>query len=179
MARYFYKLMAYKDEYEVARLHSDPAFAAKIAAQFEGDYKLNFHLAPPLFSRIDPKTGKPAKIRFGSWMMPAFRFLARLRWLRGTALDPFGYSEERASERALVIQYEKVVDELLVGLSASNYGLAIEIARFPEGIRGYGHVKERHMTQAQASLASKLEYFRSGKTGLANNLTSNKDTLLA
>jgi indolepyruvate ferredoxin oxidoreductase len=121
VARYYFKLLAIKDEYEVARLHSDPAFRQKIAAMFEGNYKLNFHLAPPLLAKADPLTGRPRKKRYGPWMMSAFGVLAKLRRLRGTAFDVFGRTEERRTERALVAEYEQLVDELgrEVGLSRS------------------------------------------------------------
>ncbi len=149
VARYYFKLLAYKDEYEVARLHSDPAFVAGIAEKFEGDYKLNFHLAPPLLSRVDPKTGRPVKKRYGPSMMSTFGLLAKFRFLRGTPLDPFSYTEERRTERGLIRQYERNVDQLLAGLDAGNLALAVEIASVPERIRGYGPVKARHLEQAR------------------------------
>jgi len=127
---------------------------------FEGDYKLNFHLAPPLLARPDPGTGEPRKIRFGPWMMTAFGVLARLRGLRGTALDIFGRTEERRTERALIVEYEKLVDELLGRLGADNHALAIELAGIPEEIRGYGHVKARHLEQARAKQVELLARFR-------------------
>jgi indolepyruvate ferredoxin oxidoreductase len=136
-----FRLMAYKDEYEVARLHSDPQFLANIAGQFEGDYRLEFNLAPPLLARRDPTTGKPLKRRFGGWMLPVFRGLAALRGVRGTLFDPFGYSRERRLERELIERYRRTIDGLLVELDDENLALAVEIARLPETIRGYGHVK--------------------------------------
>ncbi len=178
VARYFYKLMAYKDEYEVARLHADPAFTARIAAQFEGDYQLKFHLAPPLISRIDAKTGKPRKIEFGPWMMSAFKLLSKMRWLRGSVFDPFGYTHERGGERRLVVQYETVINDLLAALSVENHGLAVEIARFPEAIRGYGHVKDRHLSQAQESLARNLAAFRAGQFSIPNAAKVDKAALI-
>jgi indolepyruvate ferredoxin oxidoreductase len=164
VARYFFKLMAYKDEYEVARLHSDPAFRAKIDAQFEGvggqPFKLNFHLAPPLLARRDAATGEPKKIVFGPWMMGAFGLLAKLKFLRGSALDPFGKTHERRTERALIGEYEALVDELLAKLNADNHTLAIELASLPEEIRGYGHVKERHLAAAREKWATLLAKYR-------------------
>jgi indolepyruvate ferredoxin oxidoreductase len=159
VARYYFKLLAIKDEYEVARLHSDPAFREKVAAMFDGDYKLNFHLAPPLLAKPDPVTGKPTKMRFGPWMMGAFGALARLRFLRGTALDVFGYTEERRMERALIGEYEKLIDELLGKLAADSHAVAIELASLPEEIRGYGHVKARHLQEARAKQADLLARF--------------------
>jgi indolepyruvate ferredoxin oxidoreductase len=164
VARYLFKLMAYKDEYEVARLHSDPAFRAKIAAQFEGvggkDYQLNFYLAPPLLARVDPNTGHPKKMRFGPWMMSAFALLAKFKFLRGSAFDVFGYTEERKTERALIGEYEKLVDELLGKLSADNHALAVQLASVPEDIRGYGHVKARHLAATRDKQAALLAKFR-------------------
>jgi indolepyruvate ferredoxin oxidoreductase len=160
VARYYFKLLAYKDEYEVARLHSDPAFRQRIAAMFEGDYKLKFHLAPPFLNKPDPASGIARKSEFGPWMMTAFRVLARLKRLRGTALDPFGYSEERRTERRLIADYEAVVDELLARLDRSNRALAVEIASIPEHIRGYGHVKRRHLSEARKKEAELLAAFR-------------------
>jgi len=160
VARYYFKLLAIKDEYEVARLHSDPAFRDRIAAMFEGDYKLNFHLAPPLLAKPDPVTGKPKKMRLGPWMMGAFGVLAKLKFLRSTALDIFGYSEERRTERALIGEYEQLVDELLGKLAADNHSVAVELASIPEDIRGYGHVKAQHLEKARARQAELLARFR-------------------
>ncbi len=160
VARGYFKLLAYKDEYEVARLHADPAFRAKIAAQFEGDYKLNFHLAPPLLAKPDPVTGRPAKMRFGPWMMSVFRLLAPLKFLRGTALDPFGRTAERRAERALIGEYEQLIDELLGRLSADNHALAVALASLPEEIRGYGHIKEQNLKTARGKWSDLLAKFR-------------------
>ncbi|MET0509699.1 MAG: indolepyruvate ferredoxin oxidoreductase family protein [Burkholderiaceae bacterium] len=160
VARYYFKLLAYKDEYEVARLHSDPAFRASIAAQFEGDFHLNFYLAPPLATRIDPRIGRPVKKRYGPGMMTAFGWLARMKILRGTPFDPFGYTRERSTERGLIRQYERTVDQLLDKLDAGNLELAVEIASVPDKIRGYGHVKERHLEQARAHEEGLLRRWR-------------------
>jgi indolepyruvate ferredoxin oxidoreductase len=149
VARYLFKLMAYKDEYEVARLHTDAAFTMKIESMFEGDYKVVHHLAPPLLARRNAK-GELVKRPFGPWMRSAFGVLARLKGLRGTAFDPFGRTEERRTERALIEQYRRCIDELLrTGLTAERLPLAIDIARIPEDIRGYGHVKMRHLAAAR------------------------------
>jgi indolepyruvate ferredoxin oxidoreductase len=159
VARYFFKLMAYKDEYEVARLHSDPAFRQKLEAQFEGPFKLRFHLAPPLLAKRDPATGELRKAEYGPWVMSAFKVLARLRFLRGTALDVFGYTQERRTERALIGEYEAAIAELLARLELGNHGLAVRIASIPEEIRGYGHVKERHLEAARSKQAELRSQF--------------------
>ena len=158
VARYLYKLMAYKDEYEVARLYTDAAFKEKIAGMFEGGITLKFHLAPPLLARRD-KDGHLVKQEFGPWMMKAFGVLARLKGLRGTALDIFGYTAERRMERALVKEYRDTVAGLLPRLTADNLAQAVAIASIPEGIRGYGHVKERHLKAAKQKEASLLASF--------------------
>jgi indolepyruvate ferredoxin oxidoreductase len=150
VARYLFKLMAYKDEYEVARLHTDPKFVAKIAAQFEGDYKLVHHLAPPLVSKTNAQ-GEAQKRQFGTWIRPVFGVLAKLKGLRGGTFDVFGYSQERRTERALIGEYRASIDALLAkGLTPERLSLAVDIARIPEDIRGYGHVKERHLLAARA-----------------------------
>ncbi len=150
VARYLFKVMAYKDEYEVARLHSDTKFAEKIASQFEGDYKIVHHLAPPLFAKKNDK-GELVKQQMGGWIRPAFGLLAKLKGLRGTALDIFGYTAERKMERQLIQDYRASIEQLLSkGLTAERLALATDIARIPEDIRGYGHVKERHVHAARA-----------------------------
>ena len=159
VARYLFKLMAYKDEYEVARLHTDRSFHAKIASQFEGDYKLRYHLAPPLIAKRNEQ-GELVKRPFGPWMLGAFRVLAKLKGLRGTAFDIFGKTEERRSERALIGEYRTTIEELLAGLNAGNLALAVDIARIPEDIRGYGHVKERHLAPARAKRATLMAQWR-------------------
>ena len=136
-----FRLMAYKDEYEVARLHADPAFTAGLRSQFEGPVEIAFHLAPPMFARRDPTTGEPRKIRFGGWMIHVFRLLAGLRRLRGTRLDPFGRTEERRTERALITDYEALLSELLRDLSPRTLPKAIAIAGLVAQVRGFGHVK--------------------------------------
>ena len=160
VARGHFKLLAYKDEYEVARLHCAPEFRRRLEATFEGDWSLEFHLAPPLFARRDPATGEPRKTRYGPWMMRVFAVLARLKGLRGTMLDPFGYTRERRRERALIDRYERVVASLLDGLDHTNHALAVEIASLPERIRGFGHVKAKSIEEAQHREAELLERFR-------------------
>lgn len=163
VARYYFKLLAYKDEYEVARLYADPAFMAQVSGTFEGDFKLRFHLAPPLFARRDPVTGELIKREYGSWMLGAFRLLAKLKPLRGTPFDPFGYTQERKDERALIARYEATVDELLRTLTPANHALAADIAALPERIRGFGHVKLRSMKSVAAREAELLDAFRNPK----------------
>ncbi|HUG25186.1 indolepyruvate ferredoxin oxidoreductase family protein [Piscinibacter sp.] len=159
VARYLFKLMAYKDEYEVARLHTDRSFHEKIAAQFEGDYKLNFHMAPPLIAKKNDK-GELVKQPFGPWMLRVFGVLAKLKGLRGTTFDIFGRTAERKMERALIVEYQQCIDELLRGLTAGSHALAIDIARIPEEIRGYGHVKERHLAAARPKWAAMMDQWR-------------------
>jgi indolepyruvate ferredoxin oxidoreductase len=159
VARYLFKLMAYKDEYEVARLHTDPAFVARIASMFEGDYKLVHHLAPPLTAKKNDR-GELVKQPFGPWMRTAFGVLAKLKGLRGTAFDVFGRSAERRMERALIGEYRECIDALLTTLNAANLALAVEIARIPEEIRGYGHVKERHLAAARPKWAALMARWR-------------------
>ncbi len=148
VARNLFKLMAYKDEYEVARLHVDPAFHERLAREFEGDYKLNYHLAPPLLAKKNDK-GELVKQTFGPAMLTAFRVLARLKGLRGTALDLFGRTEERRMERQLIVDYRALLDELMAGLDADSHAQALELARVPEAIKGFGHVKERNARAAR------------------------------
>ncbi|MEO7744342.1 MAG: indolepyruvate ferredoxin oxidoreductase family protein [Usitatibacter sp.] len=160
VARYLFKLMAYKDEYEVARLYTDSDFLARVASQFEGDYRLNLHLAPPLWAKNDPVTGEPRKRVFGPWMLGAMRVLAKMKGLRGTAFDVFGYSAERRTERQLIEDYVKTVEELLAALDNKRLPLAVEIAAMPEFIRGYGPVKERHLKETRAREARLLAEWR-------------------
>jgi indolepyruvate ferredoxin oxidoreductase len=161
VARYLFKLMAYKDEYEVARLHTDPAFTEKIASMFEGDYKIVHHLAPPAIAKKNAK-GELIKQPFGPWMRSAFGVLAKMKGLRGGALDFFGKTEERHTERALIAEYRACIDELLKTLSAANVAQAAEIARIPEEIRGYGHVKERHLKAAREKWSGLMAQWRAG-----------------
>ncbi len=150
VAREYFRLLAVKDEYEVARLLSDPAFAARIAGQFEGDYRIAFHLAPPMFAPRDRDTGLPRKIRLGGWMRPVFRVLARGRFLRGGAFDLFGRQTERRAEQALRRDYEALLDELVAGLGPARLDLAVQLAALPEQVKGFGHVKARNLATARA-----------------------------
>jgi indolepyruvate ferredoxin oxidoreductase len=160
VARNYAKLLAYKDEYEVARLHAETAFQAGLDQQFEGDYKVKFHLAPPLFASRDPKTGHLIKQEFGAWMLPAFKMLAKLKPLRGTKLDLFGYTKERKIERALIGEYEALIGELLGGLTPANHALAVKLAAVPDDIKGYGHVKDAHLEKAKRKQAELLHQWR-------------------
>ena len=162
VARYLFKLMAYKDEYEVARLHTLPSFTDQIAAQFEGDYKLVHHLAPPAIAKRNDQ-GELIKQPFGPWIRSAFGVLARLKGLRGSAFDPFGRSDERRTERALIQEYRDCIEELLRSLNAGNRALAVEIARLPEEIRGYGHVKARHLAAARPKWQALMQRWRAGQ----------------
>ncbi len=149
VARYYFKLLAYKDEYEVARLYSDGSFIRQLEAQFSGDYRLEFHLAPSWLSKPDASTGEPRKRQFGAWMLKAFGVLAKFKFLRGTPLDVFGYSAERKVELALIDDYEQSLDYLLKEINADNYRTAVALAELPEQIRGYGHVKERSLAKVR------------------------------
>jgi indolepyruvate ferredoxin oxidoreductase len=161
VARYLFKLMAYKDEYEVARLHTDRAFHDKLAAMFEGEVKLNYHLAPPLLAKRNAK-GELVKQAYGPWMLKAFGLLAKMKGLRGTAFDVFGRTAERRTERALIGEYRTTIEELLRTLNAANLAQAAEIARIPEEIRGYGHVKERHLAAARQKWSRLMAAWRDG-----------------
>ncbi len=163
VARNLFKLMAYKDEYEVARLYSNGEFRRQLAAEFEGERLcLEFHLAPPFLARTDPATGRPRKISFGPWMLTAFALLARLKFLRGTAFDPFGYAAERRTERRLVADYEATLTEALARLAPANHALAVGLAAIPDKIRGFGAVKMQHLQSAKAEEAALLEQLRAG-----------------
>ena len=162
VARYYAKLLAYKDEYEVARLHSDGEMRKKIEGMFEGDYRVVFHLAPPLLARKDPQTGEPRKMRFGPWTMGLFKILSKLRFLRGTAFDLFGYSEERRTERELIREYEQTVERLLAALTPQNHALAVQIASIPEEIRGFGPIKARHLAPARKKREELLAQYAAG-----------------
>jgi indolepyruvate ferredoxin oxidoreductase len=160
VARYYFKLLAVKDEYEVARLYSTPEFTQKLRQQFEGDFKLSVHLAPPLLAARDPQTGHLKKREFGPWILSAFKILAKLKGLRGGRFDIFGYSDERRMEQQLIADYENLIGELLAGLTRDTLGLAVELASLPEQIRGFGHIKERHIVDAKARETALLQSFR-------------------
>lgn len=150
VARNYAKLMAYKDEYEVARLYTNGDFARALERQFSGRPKIKIHLSPPILSRLDPATGRPKKRVFGRWVLGLFHLLAAARRLRGSPFDPFGYAAERKAERRLIADYETRIDWLLKGLRAESYDLAVEIANLPDVIRGFGPVKMENIEKAKA-----------------------------
>jgi indolepyruvate ferredoxin oxidoreductase len=161
VARNYFKLLAYKDEYEVARLFAEPAFQKALAASFEGDYRLNFHMTLP-WSRAAGPGAEPPKQGFGPWLLPAMKLLARFKFLRGTAFNPFGRSAERVQERELIADYEGMLAHILDTLDApdaARLDAAIALARLPETIRGYGPVKERSVAQARARQKELLAAF--------------------
>jgi len=160
VARNYFKLLAIKDEYEVARLYRSDEFRAALERNFERDYKVRVHLAPPLIARRNLDTGHLEKKSFGPWVFGVFGLLAGMKGLRGTVLDIFGYSAERKAERQLVRDYEKTVADLLDGLNPGNHALATEIASIPDHIRGYGHVKEAAIEKAKAREAELMAEWR-------------------
>ncbi|MEP4033143.1 indolepyruvate ferredoxin oxidoreductase family protein [Roseibium polysiphoniae] len=158
VAQQLYKVMAYKDEYEVARLYSDPAFKAKLLERFADPKKLKVHLAPPLIARNkDPKTGRPEKIAFGPWIFTAFKVLAGLKGLRGKWFDPFGQTDERKAERKLIETYRSDLEEVLRRIDGGNYGLLVKLARVPDLVRGFGPVKEANLAKAAEKRSELLE----------------------
>src|SRR5215813_13896928 len=165
VARYLFKLMAYKDEYEVARLYSETSFLDRVKSTFDGDkFRLEFHLAPPLLARRNPETGEPKKMSFGPWMIKAFAVIAKFKFLRATAFDPFGYTAERKMERRLISDYEQLLEELLEHLTPANHHVAVALAMIPEKIRGFGPVKQRHLAAAKAEETALREQFGAGTT---------------
>ena len=163
VARYLFKLMAYKDEYEVARLYADESFAKQVKREVGGEHlRLFVHLAPPLLARRDKVTGEPKKMTFGPLIFPLFRMVAKFKFLRGTPFDPFGYSTERRVERSLVRDYEAMLEEVLSRLNRDTHPIAVGLAAIPEKIRGFGHVKARHLKAAKADEAALLDQLRAG-----------------
>src|SRR5271154_5201515 len=160
VAKGLFKLMAYKDEYEVARLYTESEFLKRVADRFEGPYELRFHLPPPIFGDRDPETGHLRKREFGPWMLTVFRILAKLRRLRGTPFDIFARSEERRVERRLIGEYEAAIDEILAHLTRANHAIAIELASLPLEVRGFGHIKEANLARAKLKEATLLARFR-------------------
>ncbi|HEX6980990.1 MAG TPA: DUF6537 domain-containing protein, partial [Alphaproteobacteria bacterium] len=164
VARGLFKLMAYKDEYEVARLYTETPFLDDLRRHFDGDVRFTFHLAPPLLAARDPATGETRKRAFGPWMLRVFRVLAKFKVLRGTRFDPFGYTAERRLERRLVAEYAALIKRLVTGLTAANYDVAVDLARLPETMRGFGHVKKRNVAKAKAREAELLALWIAGDT---------------
>ena len=159
VARNLFKLMAYKDEYEVARLHTNTAFLQKIGDMFEGDYTVNYHLAPPIISKTNEK-GELQKQKFGPLMLTGFKLLKHFKVLRGTPLDIFGNTEEREMERALIGEYVASIDEVLAKLNADNHALALEIANLPDAVKGFGHVKARNVVAVRSKWDGLMEKWR-------------------
>jgi indolepyruvate ferredoxin oxidoreductase len=161
VAKAYFKLLAYKDEYEVARLYASPAFGKALSEQFEKHGKLEFHLAPPLLSFRRTEAGEPKKIKLGPWMLSVFRLLAKGKSLRGTAWDVFGYTAERKLERQMIADYETLVEELIDRLDAARHATAVGLATLPLDIKGFGHVKLKNYTKAKEREAQLLAQFRS------------------
>ena len=166
VAHYLFKLMAYKDEYEVARLYTDTGFLQRLREQFDGDLRLEFHLAPPMLAKADPATGELKKMSFGPWVLRLFGALKKFRFLRGTPLDPFGYSAERRTERQLIASYRALIETVLSELSPGNHATAVALASIPEKIRGFGPVKQRHLAAAKAEEVALLEQFKASPAPL-------------
>jgi len=160
VAKNYFKLMAIKDEYEVARLYTNGKFEQQLQQQFEGEFQLKFHLAPPILAKRDPLTGHQKKREFGPWVLPLFRQLSKFKFLRGTTFDLFGYTAERKMERQLLMEYENTIDDVLEGLAENNYNIAVEVLSLPEKIRGFGHVKERNRVQAKREEEQLMAEFR-------------------
>ncbi|HRP95809.1 MAG TPA: indolepyruvate ferredoxin oxidoreductase family protein [Rhodocyclaceae bacterium] len=160
VARGYHKVLAYKDEYEVARMYTQTDFLERVDAQFEGDYKLVFHLAPPLFADKDPVTGELKKKAYGPWMLKAMQRLAKFKHLRGSRLDPFARTADRKLDRRIIADYEALIDEIVDGLEEANFETAVELASLPEQIRGFGHIRERYHAHAEQRKAALLEAFR-------------------
>jgi indolepyruvate ferredoxin oxidoreductase len=158
-ARALYRLMAYKDEYEVARLHTDPQFQRSLQTVFEGQPRLRFHLAPPLLARRDPVTGYLRKSSYGPWILPFFKILSRLKFLRGGPLDIFGHTAERRGERKLIDHYLALLEQLARHLRPDNHDAAVALAKAYMDIRGYGHIKEQTIHKVMQMHESLLQNF--------------------
>ena len=168
VSRYYFKLLAYKDEYEVARMHTSPEFRSRLENQFEGNYSLKLHLAPPLWSKRDPHSGEPVKSTYGAWMFGAMKILSKFKFLRGSSFDIFGYSSERRMERRLIREYEELLEELISGLKPGNYATAVQLAEIPEQIRGFDVVKKRHVEVAEKNRQELLERFRTVEDNISH-----------
>jgi indolepyruvate ferredoxin oxidoreductase len=149
VARNLFALMAYKDEYEVARLYTDGSFSAQISEMFEGDFQVKLNLAPQRFFPTDRRTGRVRKVTFGPWIFPALRVLARLRFLRGTPLDLFGRTPHRREERRLITEYQETMGAAMPALSRESYDTILELARWPELVKGFGVIKDEGMVRAR------------------------------
>ena len=144
----YFKLMAYKDEYEVSRLMTNKKFSDDINKNFEGNFSYNFYLAPPIFSKKSKVDGKLLKIKFGGWLFNVFKLISKFKFLRGTKFDPFGYLNERKKERELIRDYKQTIVDIGSKINKSNYETAVKIASIPDQIRGFGHVKEKNIKEA-------------------------------
>jgi indolepyruvate ferredoxin oxidoreductase len=151
VAHNYFTVLAYKDEYEVARLHTESGFIESVKRNFGADARMSFHFSPPLLARRDPATGRPKKYELGPWMLPVLRVLAKLRWLRGTKLDPFRFSADRRLERELLARYEALLDRVMAELDDSRFELALALARLPEQVRGFGPVKSAAAERARTA----------------------------
>ena len=163
VARNYFKLLAYKDEYEVARLHTETGFLESLRRNFGTEFKLKFHFSPPLIARNDPDSGRPRKYELGGWVLPVLRVLAKLKWLRGTRLDPFGWSKERRTERALIEEYEQLLERLVAELDAARLELAVELAALPDSVRGFGPIKEAAVKRYRGARQAKLALWQSAR----------------
>ena len=166
VAKYYYKLLAYKDEYEVARLFTNGEFSKQLQTQFEGDFKIQFHMAPPLLAIKDSVTELPKKMTFGPWMWRLLRLVARLKFLRGSVFDPFARSDDRKMERQLIREYESVVEETVAHLNSQNHRIAVELVCYPESIRGYGYIKRRHFQETRDRVEELIAAIRHNVTDL-------------
>jgi indolepyruvate ferredoxin oxidoreductase len=151
VAHHYFSVLAYKDEYEVARLHTQGDFIPSIKRNFGAGVKMSFHLSPPLLARRDPATGRPKKYELGPWILPILRVLAKLKWLRGRALDPFARSADRRLEREWLARYERIVERIVTELDASRFDIALELAELPRQVRGYGMIKSAAAARASAA----------------------------
>jgi indolepyruvate ferredoxin oxidoreductase len=149
VARNYFSVLAYKDEYEVARLHTESGFIESVKRSFGAGARMSFHFSPPLFARHDPMTGRPKKYELGPWVLPFLRVLAKLRWLRGTKLDPFGRSADRRLERELLARYESVLDRIADEVDESHFELALDLAALPASVRGFGPIKSAAAARAR------------------------------
>jgi indolepyruvate ferredoxin oxidoreductase len=172
VARQFARLMAYKDEYEVARLYADPAFKQQIKEMFEDGASLRYNLAPPLLAQRDPETGHLIKRQFGPWVGRLFQLLSKMKGLRGTPLDIFGYTAERRMERALIDHYEEQMTMVAQRLTAANHAAAVELAGVAAQVRGFGHVKEANVAKARALESRSLERFHAACASPAATATA-------
>ena len=166
MARNYFKLLAYKDEYEVARLHTAREFVDSIRRNFGASARMSFNFSPPLFARLDPATGRPKKYEFGPWIVPLLHVLAALKRIRGTWLDPFRYSADRRLERDLIRRYEAALDRIEAELDESRFDVAMRLANLPHEVRGYGPVKRAAAERAVALEAKLWEEFAAARPEL-------------